>query len=194
MPTSMYSARDMVSVPGLLSLARAPLGAAFVATSGRPRVALTMLALSGASDVLDGWSARRLRRATPTGALLDAVMDKLFVGVVASGLVARHALTGLDLVLLGTREIGELVLAGRLAMDESGLFGRRRAPHLFGKATTVLQYGAIAASVLRSSLRRPLVVATAAVGLAAAIVYAARDLRYRSAGGWGSGSGIGSPE
>jgi cardiolipin synthase (CMP-forming) len=194
MAASMYSARDLVSVPGLLSLARAPLGAAFVATSSRPRLALTMLALSGVSDVLDGWTARRLRRATPTGALLDALMDKLFVGLVASGLLARHAITKLDLVLLGTREIGELVLAGRRAMDAGGLFARRPAPHPFGKATTVLQYGAIAASLFKSSLRRPLTVAAAAVGVAAAIAYAARELRYRAGGGGGSGSGTGSPE
>jgi phosphatidylglycerophosphate synthase len=190
----MYSARDLVSVPGFLSLARAPLGAAFIATASRPRVALTMLALSGASDVLDGFCARRLRRTTPTGALLDAVMDKLFVGLVASGLVARHAMSALDVVLLGTREIGELALAGRLAMDESGLFGRRPSPHPFGKATTVLQYGAIAAALLKSSLRRPLVVATAAVGALAAIVYATRTLRQREGGGAGGGSGTGSPE
>jgi len=179
MDGTLYSAHDLVKVPGLLSLARAPLGAAFVATVRRPRVALAMLALSGLSDVLDGWSARTLGQATPTGAVLDAVMDKLFVGVVAGGLLARHVLSERDLLLLGAREVGELLLAGRLAMGD-GALARRRAPHPFGKATTVLQYAAIAAAVLGSSLRRPLVVATAAVGLAAAVVYAARDLGAHS--------------
>ncbi|MBS2018843.1 MAG: CDP-alcohol phosphatidyltransferase family protein [Deltaproteobacteria bacterium] len=77
---STYSARDLVRVPGLLSLSRLPLAVAFGFTVvSQPPLALTFLALAGLSDVLDGWYARRYGQATRTGAVLDAIVDKVFV-------------------------------------------------------------------------------------------------------------------
>jgi CDP-diacylglycerol--glycerol-3-phosphate 3-phosphatidyltransferase/cardiolipin synthase len=67
----LYRARDLVRVPGLLTLMRVPLAAAFPFVLGRPLVALGVLAAAGLSDVLDGWYARRFGQVTPTGTALD---------------------------------------------------------------------------------------------------------------------------
>lgn len=46
--------------------------------AGRPRAALAVYVLAAASDLIDGWLARRLRQASAFGAQLDAAIDNLF--------------------------------------------------------------------------------------------------------------------
>src|SRR5450432_80739 len=113
----LYRARDLVGVPGLLSLSRVPLAAAFPFVLGHPLLALGVLVAAGVSDVLDGWVARRFGLVTPTGAALDPVTDKVFVTTVAVSLVAGGYLSILDVVLLSTREIGEVPLVAWLAVN-----------------------------------------------------------------------------
>jgi phosphatidylglycerophosphate synthase len=83
---------------------------------------LLLIAVIGGTDILDGWLARRFGLATPTGAVLDAVADKLatvaavtfltFVGAPAftalpvwlwAVLVARDLLLGVGFVVLRAR-------------------------------------------------------------------------------------------
>lgn len=64
---------------------------------GRPTLALSLYILAAATDVLDGWLARRFKQASAFGAQLDAVVDNLFslaiLGFLAlayPGLIARQ--------------------------------------------------------------------------------------------------------
>jgi len=84
---SGFRIRDVLSPPSLLSLARLPLALAFAFVVRRPVLACLVLALAGSSDVLDGWLARRTRRTTTAGAIVDPVADKVFVLVAAIALV-----------------------------------------------------------------------------------------------------------
>ena len=108
MPLTMgrYQARDLMRVPGLLSLSRMPLATAFPFAVIRPVLAFCILIGAGLTDVLDGWYARRFHQVTATGAVLDAVTDKLFVLTVAITLVVTGQLTASSVLLLSTREIG----------------------------------------------------------------------------------------
>jgi cardiolipin synthase (CMP-forming) len=171
------SARDLVRVPGLLSLARVPLAALFPLTLRRPALGLGVLALAGVSDVLDGWYARRFHQQTSTGALLDGVTDKVFALAVVTSLLASGSLSIVETLLLGTREIGEIVIGLRLAA-EPGIRRRVKVPsaNAGGKIATTLQYAAIAAILLGSPRRSLLVGATAVAGLVASISYWKRDV------------------
>jgi cardiolipin synthase (CMP-forming) len=166
------SGRDLVRIPGLISLARLPLGVVFALTVGNVRLSLAVLLLAGFSDLLDGWYARRFGQATPTGAVLDAVADKLFVATVVVTLVASHELSVIQALLLGVREAGEVIIGARLAAKGGTRLTRRHAPNRFGKVTTALQYAAVAIAVTqKSDLIGIFAVAAAVMGVVATATY-----------------------
>jgi cardiolipin synthase (CMP-forming) len=180
----LYRARDLVRLPGLLSLSRVPLAAAFSRVLSRPALALCILAAAGLSDVLDGWIARRSGQVTPTGAALDPVTDKLFVTTAAVSLVAGGYLSILDVLLLSTREIGEIPLVVWLAVNRDARTRRAEHPmaNLPGKLATALQFGTATAALLRMPHLGWLIDGTAAVGVLAAVSYWAREMRTMAAG------------
>lgn len=171
------SGGDLVRVPGLLSLARIPLAAAFPLTLGHPGWGLTVLLVAGATDLLDGWYARRFHQETPTGAALDGFTDKVFVITVAGSLAAFGAMSLFEMLLLGTRELGELALAVRLAADP-----RRRqrvkvhSANRAGKIATMFQFAAIVTILLGFGPRTALVGATALAGIIASASYWNREV------------------
>ena len=171
------SARDLIRVPGLLSLSRVPLAAVFPLTLGHPALEIGVLGTAGITDVLDGWYARRFHQETRTGAALDGLTDKVFVLTVVGSLAAFGAMSLVEVLLLGTREIGEAALAVRLAADPER---RRRATvrkaNLAGKLATTLQFAAVSAIVLGLEQRSLLVGATALAGVVASAMYWTRDV------------------
>src|SRR5262245_18683745 len=105
-----YRLRDLLLLPGLLSLARLPLALCFAFSLSFPIVAFSVLLLSALTDVLDGWYARHHGEETETGAAFDPVIDKIFMLTVAISLVVAERLTVAQALLLGTRELLELPL------------------------------------------------------------------------------------
>jgi cardiolipin synthase len=174
-----YHARDVVRVPGLLSLARVPLAAAFPFAVDRPAAALAVLAAAGLSDVLDGWYARRYGQVSATGSVLDPITDKVFVTTVAITLVVTGHLSLLEVVLLSTREIGELPLVIWLASSPEARRARaeQASANLPGKLATALQFVSVAAALFRFAHVAICVDATAAMGAFAALSYWLRALR-----------------
>ena len=174
-----YRAADAISVPGLLSLARIPLGVVFPFVVGHPPLALGVLFVSGLTDVLDGWYARKFGKATPTGAALDPITDKFFVGAVVLALVATHRLAPLAIVLLSTREIGELPLVAYLAWSRKARKARAEQPkaNVPGKVATLFQFACVALAIVGTPILDPLLWATAAAGAFAAGAYWMRALR-----------------
>jgi CDP-diacylglycerol--glycerol-3-phosphate 3-phosphatidyltransferase/cardiolipin synthase len=179
--TGNYRLKDVFLVPGLLSLARVPLALVFPFVVGDATWALTVLALAGVSDVLDGYAARRLGQATPTGAALDPVTDKLFVLTVAVTLVASGHFSLLSVLLLSTREVLELPLVVWFALSPDARSARAEKPmaNAFGKLATVLQFVAVCASLLGLAVTELAIVATAVVGVLAALTYWRRALASR---------------
>ena len=177
----VYQARDLFRVPGLLSLARLPLAVAFPLVVGRPALALVVLAAAGLSDVLDGWFARHYGQVTATGAALDPVTDKIFVLTVAVTLVVQKLLSPLDVLLLSTREVGELPLVIWLATSSHArrLRAENTSANLPGKLATALQFAAATVALFRWSHVEAMVTATAVAGVIAAVVYWIRSMRAR---------------
>lgn len=175
----VYRVRDLVRAPGLLSLSRLPLAAAFPFVAARPVAGLAILVAAGLSDILDGWYARRFGEVTPTGAAIDPVTDKLFVLTVAVTLVLSSRLSPLEVLLLSTRELGELPLVLWLATSHRAR--ARRAAHPSanapGKLATVFQFAAVTAALFRLRQAYALVVVAACLGVFAAASYWLRALR-----------------
>lgn len=180
-----YRARDLLLLPGLVSLCRLPLGLAFVVLVNRPVAATVVLVAAAATDVLDGALARRLGLATPTGALLDAVTDKAFVLAAVGALVVVGALRPLDLLRLAVRDLAEVPLAIGFATRAPSR--REPAPRSNrpGKLATVLQFVAITAAVHRSPWLDSLLWAAAIGGMLAALGYWRRALRASRLGAHG---------
>jgi cardiolipin synthase len=175
-----YSARDVVRVPGLLSLVRLPLAVVFPFVFRSSVDAIGVLVLAGLSDMLDGWAARRLHQQTVTGAVLDGFMDKVLALVVLMTLVLGNELSVAEAAVLSSREIGEsLIVLFALALRPK----RAGAPHPangIGKLATVLQFAAVVVVLLGRGPRMILVLATGVTGAAAAIAYGIRELAVRT--------------
>lgn len=189
----MSTADPFFSTANLLSLSRIPLGFLFAAVLvtpwGGPRLALTVLALAGLTDALDGRVARQARarrKGSPrgespagTGSWLDPICDKVFVATVLGAIWfhSRPSLTLLGLIL--ARELAQLPLSVvYLAVPSLRLWLRYdfRAS-LVGKAATVSQFVAIAA-LMFGSPATPLAAGNACIfGLLALVGYIERGIR-----------------
>jgi cardiolipin synthase (CMP-forming) len=173
-----YRAKDLFLVPGLLSLARVPLAVVFPFVLERPVAAFAVLALAAVTDVLDGWYARTHDQTTATGAVVDAITDKIFVAGVVVTLVLTHHMTLLESLLLGTREVGELPLVVRLASShEARKASVDRKANVPGKIGTVLQFVAVTAVLFRVPWYPALLWIAAAGGAVAAATYWVREGR-----------------
>jgi cardiolipin synthase len=189
-----FQLKDLLLPPGLLSLARVPLGLAFPLVIGRPWAAFLVLALAAASDMLDGWYARSHGQVTPTGAVIDPVTDKLFVLSVVLTLLLCHQLPVLGLMLLSTREIGELPLVVWFVVSQHvrRVRATKASANLPGKAVTALQFLTIAAVLFHFPAVSALLYATAGAGVVAALAYWIREVSAVRAMTPGAGSEDGS--
>jgi phosphatidylglycerophosphate synthase len=171
-----FRPRDLLSAPGFLTLVRIPLAVAFPFFAHSPAGALAILATAAASDILDGWCARRLGRATTAGGIADPIADKLFVGSVALTLFATGRLSLFATLLLGLRDLVELPLVVWFAFDSRARAGRseQMKANRFGKVVTVLQFMTIVAALLSSSHVTLMALLSGASGVVAGITYWAR--------------------
>ena len=173
-----YRISDLRLLPNLLSGARVPLAVAFPLSASNAPLALGVLGFAGVTDVLDGWVARKLDQATPVGAMVDGIADKVFAASVLGTLVASGMLSPFGGILLATRELGELPLAIRILTSRRARVTdiERRASKL-GKLATLLEFTTVLAVIAKVPGRRALLAATAVVGAAAAAGYWAREIR-----------------
>jgi cardiolipin synthase len=173
-----YRVRDLFVLPGLLSLSRVPLAAAFPFVLNRPAAAFAVLVIAGATDLLDGWVARRYGLVTATGAALDGITDKLFVLTIAITLVVSGLLPLEAVLLLSTRELGEAPLVAWFVLSPSARARRTEHPsaNVPGKVATALQFVAVALAVARAPATGYFVGVAAIAGAVAAVSYWRRAL------------------
>ncbi len=159
----------LLTLPNVITLARLPLAVLFlVADTTAER--LVILGMASASDFIDGWLARRSRRMTRSGALLDPIADKTFVLAALTAFVRTEALsTGAYFMILArdfATAIGFLV-AWRLP----GLDPRDFKARMSGKIVTVLQLAAILALTVAPQAMRWMVPLIGAASVASIIDY-----------------------
>ena len=123
-----------MSVPNLLSVSRLlflPLICHFITlqTKTGSILALLFLALSGATDFLDGYLARKLDQRSDLGRILDPLLDKFTVGIIMLYLAAYRHLPYWYVMLVIGRDLLILIFAVRLVhrtktMAESNHLGK----------------------------------------------------------------------
>jgi cardiolipin synthase len=112
--------------------------------------ALVLLALIAGSDVLDGWLARRFRLATPLGAFLDPLADKLaqVTALTMLALDVHPAFTAIPVWFVA------LVFARELLLVYGAIRIRSRhkrvaiLPSIWGKLSTALVFGMVFGALL----------------------------------------------
>jgi cardiolipin synthase len=123
------------TVPNLLSMARllgVPLFLWLVLGPQWDGWALLLLAVSGVTDFLDGYLARRLGQFTQLGQILDPVADRLYILAVVIGLAMRDIIPWWVAVVLPLRD---LLLWGLVPFLRTR--GYSALPvHFLGKAAT----------------------------------------------------------
>lgn len=157
----LFTHQGHINVPNLLTLIRISLIPFLVIAFYLPYAwshfaAGFLFALASITDWLDGYLARRLGQATPFGAFLDPVADKLMVVVALVLLVESHVnpLLTLAACIIVAREVA--VSALREWMAELGKRTSVAVSYL-GKIKTLLQMIAITGLLaLPSDMSNPL--------------------------------------
>lgn len=119
----------------------------YLALKGNIPGALIILALSGLSDALDGFVARRFNQITELGKMLDPLADKLTQGSVAICIAVRYPSICPLLFLLVTKELVMLYGACYLLKKKK----KPCAAKWYGKLSTILFYVSIALIVVLDS-------------------------------------------
>lgn len=130
----------MITLPNFLSLCRMPLALVFLQENPFFRAVAIILAL--ATDGLDGYLARKSKQISQFGAMLDPLMDKFFVVVALSVLIAESRIEIWQAATLLSRDWAVLLFSIYLCAS------RRLADYhvraiITGKITTVLLSGQI---------------------------------------------------
>ncbi|MHA7133015.1 CDP-alcohol phosphatidyltransferase family protein [Oerskovia turbata] len=102
----------ILTIPNTISLLRLCLVPVFAVliVRGHDEWALVVLAISGASDWLDGVLARRLDQVTKLGQMLDPAADRLFILVTLLGLAWRDLVPLWVLLVILLRDLALLCL------------------------------------------------------------------------------------
>ena len=147
--------RFVWNIPNALSLLRLVLLPLFVwlyltGDIGSPRFygAIAALLISGLSDMLDGWVARRWNQITECGKLLDPVADKLTQFVVLICVAIRYQEVWILVGICFCKELLQLIGAALLLGKGDNVRGAR----WFGKVYTCVFYAAMATIVMVPNL------------------------------------------
>lgn len=174
-PGSRHATKRFPTIADWISLSRVPLGAAVWLHPEDAVYVVSLMVAAGASDVLDGWVARR-RGGDDAGVWLDPLCDKIFLVSAAAAIWCARKPPIALLPLLLSREILQVALFASMSCVprlRPSVATDLRAVWI-GKLVTVLQFAAMTAILFALPAQAPLAIATGAVGAAAALTYARR--------------------
>ena len=134
-----------------------------------------LLLFAGATDIGDGWVARRYDQVSRLGKILDPLADKIFLACLLGGLVLWRDLPLWLLGMLFVRDLG-IVLVGGLLLRSQGLV---ITANRWGKYTTFCMALTALSYVVETpaSLRTGLGLAAAALVVVSSLSYAQLALR-----------------
>lgn len=169
----------IITLPNLLSILRLGMIPLFVFLyRGREEYLLAglVLVLSGVTDVVDGYIARKLDSITNLGKILDPIADKLTQFVVLYVLLDRFQMLIWPLLFLISKE----VLNGLFGLFVIRCTGEPYSSEWHGKASTVLLYTLLFLHVVWTEipdlLSNLLIVASSGLILLSLILYTKRNL------------------
>lgn len=176
----------VLTIPNLLSVLRIcliPLCVWLYCFKQENLLATLVLLLSGLTDVVDGFIARRFHMVSNVGKILDPIADKLTQGIMLICLVVRHRLVLLPLCLMVVKETVTSI---------GGLLAIRKSKEVYcakwhGKLATVLLYLTLFVHILWADVPAPvsvvLIVLCSAAILLSLILYGSLNLHLITAAG-----------
>lgn len=178
--SGLFSKENVLTIPNLLSLLRLVM-IPFIAWAylGRNDPALTtlLLVLSGLTDVVDGFIARRFHMVSDLGKALDPVADKLTQGVMLICLATRRKLLLIPVIFLAVKE----VCTGISGLAVIRRTGKVLGAQWHGKVTTMMLYAMMIAFVLWQDMplwaSNAMISACAAMMLLSFLLYARRNIQ-----------------
>jgi cardiolipin synthase (CMP-forming) len=179
---------DRVWFAHALTLSRIPLAVLFGMVLPDPNLAIIVLSLAAATDLVDGKVARAAAARTGTdpstqiGVWLDPLCDKAFVLLVLGALLVRFQVPLELLILIGARELilVPIVVLYRVSPLWHHLRYDFRAAEE-GKHATAAQFVAISALLLDPPSGLFLAIVAAVFGVRAAMRYLGRAVRRERA-------------
>lgn len=105
---------------------------------------IAVLLLSGATDIIDGWIARRFDMISDVGKILDPVADKLTQGITMLCLFTEFPLMILPLIVLILKET-MMGITGLIVIKKTGTV---HGANWHGKLTTCLLYSTMIIHIL----------------------------------------------
>ena len=165
----MLKSKCWRQIPNFITSLRILLAATF------PFIAISnhwiVIACALATEFLDGFLARLFNWSSPLGQVLDPVADKVFFFSVSFTWLIHKKLTIEELTLLGTREIGILIIIATLYFKGKAKLLKPVQAHFWGKLTTTLQYLTFIYILLASKPVHFILIITCVTGILASIYY-----------------------
>ncbi len=143
----------LLTISNVLSLLRAPLALLFLVDNVVVRV--VVLAVAALTDYFDGFIARRSGTTTQLGAVLDPVMDKIFMFFVLCVLIVENQLTLGNGLAMITRDFALFGFVAFLLLT-GGWRGHQAAAVWWGKVVTAAQYVVLLLIVLGVVIPNPI--------------------------------------
>lgn len=142
----------MINLPNILSLFRILLVPVLVAVlltkfEGREFVGLVVFLLASLTDFLDGFLARRQKKVTRLGKLLDPAADKILTSAAFIALVELDLAPAWMVVVIVGREFAVSTLRSVIASEQIVV-----AATVSGKVKTISQIVAISALIIKHQL------------------------------------------
>jgi len=167
-----------LTVSNILSLARIPLGLAFLVFNDTKALA-AIVAAGAATDLLDGLLARLTGTQTEIGALLDPFCDRVFVFLGLVSFLPGGNLDWAGFVILILRDIftGGVFVVARLAGEPMPFHSRQG-----GRITTALQVVALFTLIFAPTYVKVPVLLVGAASVYAILDYGTAAIRTGAAG------------
>lgn len=146
---------DILTIPNLLSLIRLCLIPVIIWLYCEQENDIwtgIVLILSGLTDLVDGFLARRFHWVSDLGKILDPVADKLTQAAMLLCLISRYSLILLPLILMAVKELF-MGITGFLVIRNTGAVYSAR---WHGKVATCLLYGMMILHVFWMKIPAPL--------------------------------------
>ena len=181
-----WKKEDILTIPNMLSVVRLaliPLYLWLYCVRERYARAVLVLALSGLTDILDGFIARRFHMISDFGKILDPAADKLTQVALIISLALRYSQVWVLLALFLVKELTMGVLGLLVMLKTKTVYGAR----WYGKMSTAVLEGSMGILILFPMLpgwaANALFALSAAALLFSFVQYVILDIRYLRQGG-----------
>jgi cardiolipin synthase len=168
--------RKVCNIPNLLTILRFILSPLFYYLLVRHRIvgAFILFLTVAATDLFDGWVARKTNNETKFGEALDPFADKFMVGLGVIALVKEFDFPTTLIPLFLARDIVSILGSILYFFAKHGNW----KPNIFGKLTTFMQVITIGFYILGFKYKVVLFIVTAVFSMLTAVTYLNRGIRF----------------